>query len=49
MNGSWNFSDLFIPTYVGKMFKFMVFTFVENALNLWSFLLKPQFSTQNSR
>ena len=31
-----------------KIFKFMVFAFLENALNLW-ILLMPPFPTQNSR
>ena len=32
---------------MGKIFQFMVFTLLENALN--RFLLMPQFPTQNSR
>ena len=31
------FSDLYIPPCVGKFFEFMIFTFLENALNLCSF------------
>ena len=31
------FSDLHIPTCVGKFFQFMMFTFLENALNLYIF------------
>ena len=30
----WIFSDLYIPPCLGKIFHFIVFTFLENALNL---------------
>ena len=41
------FSDLYIPTCVGKIFQFMVFTFLENHW-IYAFLLMPQSPTQNS-
>ena len=41
------FSDLYIPPCVGKIFQFMKFT-LENALNL-GILLMPQLPSQNSR
>ena len=34
-------SNLYIPPWVGKIFKFMVFTFLENALNLDIFIHVP--------
>ena len=43
-----NFLQLVYSTMYGKNFKFMVFTFLENALNL-GILLTPSFPTQNSR
>ena len=42
------FPNLYIPTCMRKIFKFMVFTFLENALNI-CILLMPKFPTQNSR
>ena len=36
-----NFSDLYIPPCEGKFFLFMVFTLLENALNLCSFTHAP--------
>ena len=43
-NACWIFSDLYIPTCVGKIFQFMVFTFLENHW-IYAFLLMPQFPT----
>ena len=42
------FSNLYNPLWVGKMFQFMVLTFLEYALNL-GILLMPLLHTQNSR
>ena len=46
-NVYWILSDLYIPTCVGKIFQFMVFTFLENHW-IYAFLLMPQSPTQNS-
>ena len=35
------FSNLYIPPCAGKFFKFVVFTFLENALNLCIFTHAP--------
>ena len=40
-NACWIFSELYIPICVGKHFRFMVLTFVENALNLSIFTHAP--------
>ena len=47
---------LYIPPYVGKIFKFMVFTFLENVLNLGIFThvapyskLSPKFLSSHPR
>ena len=40
-NACWIFSDLCIPTCVGNIFQFMVFTFLENALSLCTFTHAP--------
>ena len=40
-NACWIFFDLYIPPCVGKLFQFMVFTFLENALNLCIFTHAP--------
>ena len=40
------FINLYIPPSVGKAFKFMVFTFLENALNLCIFTHAPAFPKQ---
>ena len=40
-NVYWIFSDLYIPSCVGKIFQFIVFTFLENALNLCIFTRAP--------
>ena len=45
-NPCWIFSDLYIPTCVGSIFQFMVFTFVENHW-IYAFLLMPQSPTQD--
>ena len=37
----WIFSDLYIPPCVGKIFQFMMLTFLENALNLYIFTHAP--------
>ena len=46
-NACWISSDLYIPTCAGKIFQFMVFTFLENHWT-FAFLLMPQSPTQNS-
>ena len=38
--------NLYIPPSVGKAFKFMVFTFLENVLNLCIFTHAPAFPKQ---
>ena len=40
-NVCWIFSALYIPTCVGKIFQVVVFTFLENALNLYIFTHAP--------
>ena len=40
-NACWIFSDLYIPTCVGKHFQFMVFTFLENHWIYASFTHAP--------
>ena len=40
-NACWVLSDLYIPSCVGKNFQFMVFTLLENALNLSIFAHAP--------
>ena len=40
-NACWIFSDLYTPVWVGKNFEFMVFIFLENALDLCIFTHAP--------